>query len=33
VSRLGHAPKGTFDKIIYNSGGVNNGSTRFDFTN
>ena len=28
-----HAPKGTFDKIIYNSGGVNNGSTRFDFTN
>ena len=29
----GNAPKGTFDKIIYNSGGVNNGSTRFDFTN
>jgi zinc protease len=28
-----HAPKGTFDKIIYNSGGINNGSTRFDFTN
>ena len=28
-----HAPKGAFDKIIYNSGGVNNGSTRFDFTN
>lgn len=28
-----NAPKGTFDKIIYNSGGVNNGSTRFDFTN
>ncbi|HEX8670142.1 MAG TPA: pitrilysin family protein [Allosphingosinicella sp.] len=28
-----HAPKGTFDKIIYNNGGVNNGSTRFDFTN
>ena len=27
-----NAPKGTFDKIIYNSGGVNNGSTRFDFT-
>ena len=23
----GNAPKGTFDKIIYNSGGVNNGST------
>jgi predicted Zn-dependent peptidase len=28
-----HAPKGQFDKIIYNSGGINNGSTRFDFTN
>lgn len=28
-----HAPKGTFDKIIYNNGGINNGSTRFDFTN
>ena len=28
-----HAPKGTFDKIIYNSGGINNGSTRFDYTN
>src|SRR5579884_4091640 len=28
-----HAPKGTFDKIIYDNGGVNNGSTRFDFTN
>jgi zinc protease len=28
-----NAPKGTFDKIIYNNGGVNNGSTRFDFTN
>ena len=28
-----NAPKGTFDKIIYNAGGVNNGSTRFDFTN
>lgn len=28
-----HAPKGVFDKIIYNNGGVNNGSTRFDFTN
>jgi predicted Zn-dependent peptidase len=28
-----NAPKGEFDKIIYNSGGINNGSTRFDFTN
>jgi zinc protease len=28
-----NAPKGAFDKIIYNNGGVNNGSTRFDFTN
>ena len=28
-----NAPKGTFDKIIYNNGGVNNGSTRFDYTN
>ncbi len=28
-----NAPKGTFDDIIYSSGGVNNGSTRFDFTN
>src|SRR3954469_14439962 len=28
-----HAPKGTFDKVIYDSGGVNNGSTRFDYTN
>jgi zinc protease len=28
-----HAPKGQFDKIIYDNGGVNNGSTRFDFTN
>lgn len=28
-----HAPKGVFDKTITNSGGVNNGSTRFDFTN
>jgi zinc protease len=27
------APKGVFDKVIYNAGGVNNGSTRFDFTN
>jgi len=28
-----HAPKGVFDTTITNSGGVNNGSTRFDFTN
>jgi zinc protease len=28
-----HAPKGVFDQTITNSGGVNNGSTRFDFTN
>ena len=28
-----HAPKGEFDKIITNNGGINNGSTRFDFTN
>ncbi len=28
-----NAPKGDFDTIIYNAGGVNNGSTRFDFTN
>jgi predicted Zn-dependent peptidase len=28
-----HAPKGVFDKTITNSGGVNNGSTRFDYTN
>ena len=28
-----HAPKGEFDKIISGNGGVNNGSTRFDFTN
>ncbi|HET9638257.1 MAG TPA: pitrilysin family protein [Allosphingosinicella sp.] len=28
-----NAAKGVFDKIIYNNGGVNNGSTRFDFTN
>ncbi|WP_420431269.1 M16 family metallopeptidase [Hyphobacterium sp.] len=26
-------PKGDFDSLIYGSGGVNNGSTRFDFTN
>ncbi|MEA1013720.1 pitrilysin family protein [Sphingosinicella sp. LY1275] len=28
-----NAPKGVFDKTITNSGGVNNGSTRFDYTN
>jgi zinc protease len=28
-----HAPKGVFDTTITGSGGVNNGSTRFDFTN
>lgn len=28
-----HAPKGVFDSTITNSGGVNNGSTRFDYTN
>lgn len=28
-----HAEKGEFDKLINGSGGVNNGSTRFDFTN
>ncbi|MHA6720848.1 M16 family metallopeptidase [Sphingomonas sp. RS6] len=28
-----HAPKGVFDDTITNAGGVNNGSTRFDFTN
>ena len=26
-------PKGDFDALIYGAGGVNNGSTRFDFTN
>jgi zinc protease len=26
-------PKGEFDKLITNNGGINNGSTRFDFTN
>lgn len=26
-------PKGSFDTLITNNGGVNNGSTRFDFTN
>lgn len=28
-----NAPKGTFDHLIEGNGGVNNGSTRFDFTN
>ncbi len=28
-----HAPKGVFDQTVTNSGGINNGSTRFDFTN
>ncbi len=28
-----NAPKGTFDKLIEGNGGINNGSTRFDFTN
>lgn len=28
-----HAPKGVFDTTITNAGGVNNGSTRFDYTN
>lgn len=28
-----NAPKGAFDTLIYRSGGVNNGSTRFDYTN
>jgi predicted Zn-dependent peptidase len=28
-----NAPKGTFDKLIMGNGGINNGSTRFDFTN
>jgi len=26
-------PHGAFDRLIYGSGGVNNGSTRYDFTN
>ncbi|MEL6360500.1 MAG: pitrilysin family protein [Pseudomonadota bacterium] len=26
-------PKGSFDNLINNNGGINNGSTRFDFTN
>ncbi|HEV8524334.1 MAG TPA: pitrilysin family protein [Terriglobales bacterium] len=28
-----NAPKGVFDKLTNGNGGVNNGSTRFDFTN
>ena len=28
-----NAPKGQFDKLISYNGGLNNGSTRFDFTN
>ena len=28
-----HMPKGAFDKFIEGNGGINNGSTRFDFTN
>jgi len=28
-----NAPKGVFDQTVTNSGGVNNGTTRFDFTN
>ncbi len=28
-----NAPKGVFDRTVTNSGGINNGSTRFDFTN
>lgn len=28
-----NAPKGAFDTLIYRSGGVNNGSTTFDYTN
>jgi zinc protease len=28
-----NAPKGVFDKVIEGSGGTNNGSTRFDYTN
>jgi predicted Zn-dependent peptidase len=29
----GNLPKGSFDTLITNNGGINNGSTRFDFTN
>src|SRR4051812_11803968 len=28
-----HAPKGVFDKTVTNAGGINNGSTRFDYPN
>jgi zinc protease len=28
-----NVPQGTFDRLMYNAGGQNNGSTRFDFTN
>jgi predicted Zn-dependent peptidase len=28
-----YLPEGGFDRLIYGSGGVNNGSTRFDYTN
>lgn len=28
-----NAPKGTFDRVIEGGGGVNNGSTRYDYTN
>ena len=28
-----NASRGSFDRLIYNAGGFNNGSTRFDFTN
>ena len=27
------APKGVFDRVIQGGGGINNGSTRYDFTN
>ena len=28
-----NVPRGMFDRWMYNAGGINNGSTRFDFTN
>ncbi len=28
-----NAPKGTFDRVIEGGGGINNGSTRYDYTN
>jgi len=28
-----NAPKGTYDRVIEGGGGINNGSTRYDFTN